>query len=60
MFTWKQNIEKKARKGSQTTGRTKNADTCQATTQDRYMAKRNRSYKHRNYDAWAKKTKALN
>lgn len=50
----------KKTKGSQSDGRNKNADTCQATTFDRFCAKRSRSYKHRDYGSWLMKTKKLN
>lgn len=36
----------------QTPGRQKGAD-CQATPQERFMAKRNRSYKHKSYSQWS-------
>ena len=56
MSTWKM---KKFRKTSafsrgQTAGSSKGAN-CKATPIQRYMAKRNRSYKHRRYAEWSEK-----
>lgn len=48
---WKSKVEQKKRKGNQTSGRTK-GDRCQADKTARFMARRNRSWKHPEYAAW--------
>jgi len=47
-------------KQSQTPGKTKNPDTCQASKMDRYFASIGRSYKHRDYSDWCKKYTRIN
>lgn len=51
---WRKNTYQKKKKGSQTAGKMK-AENCQATPLARYMARRNRSYKHRGYSNWCVK-----
>lgn len=54
MFTWKQKVLKKRKKGNRTPGRAKAAN-CQTTPLDGHMAKASRSYKHPQYGAWLQK-----
>ena len=53
MGTWKRKKFNKLRKASNTPGRQKVA-TCQASKIERYMAKRNRSWKHKRYGEWCR------
>lgn len=55
---WRKNKDRKLRCGNQTPGKAKGL-TCQASSQDRYMAKHNRSYKHPDYDTWCVKISAI-
>ncbi len=55
---WKKKVEKKLRKRSVTDGRTK-VETCHANTEDRWMTRTSRSYKHKNYRNWCAKMKLL-
>jgi hypothetical protein len=48
-FLWRHKRDKKKHKRSQTAGK----PNCQASTLDRYMCSRSRSYKHKNYAAWS-------
>ena len=52
---WSARRDLKKRSGSQTAGSVK-ADSCQASTMERYFAKSSRSYKHRDYESWLRKT----
>ena len=56
MYDWKSKKKKKAKNGSQTSGRTK-GENCHASTLDRHFAKRSRSYKHPDYSEWVAKTR---
>lgn len=60
MSTWKTKTFDKKRKGSQTPGKRKNEETCQATVDDKYFARRSRSYKDKDYWKWCAKTRKLN
>ena len=51
-FLWKKTKNEKRRQQSQTTGKQKGVH-CQATPIERYMAKRNRSWKHQEYETWS-------
>lgn len=51
MGTWKNKSISKTSKASRTPGKAKGAN-CQSTVLERYMAKRNRSYKHPSYSLW--------
>ncbi len=53
MGDWKRKKMKKERKGSQTPGSAK-GENCKATVQQRYMAKRSRSYKDPDYSNWCR------
>jgi hypothetical protein len=55
---WKRKRDKKKTKRSQTPGRDK-VETCQASAEDRWMAKTSRSYKHKQYHNWCLKMEAL-
>ena len=52
-FNWKRKVNEKKRRGSQTAG-TQKGKHCTADAKERYMAKRNRSYKHPDYEDWSK------
>lgn len=55
MINWKTRKLQKKGKGSQTPGKAKGAN-CQATPEDRYFAKRSRSYKdEKGYHDWCEK-----
>ena len=49
----------KQTKGSNTSGKMKDKDRCQASQLDKYMAKRNRSYKHPEYGTWLRKMNSI-
>ena len=53
---WCRKRDMKGKKRSVTHGREK-VLTCQATTMERYFAATSRSYKHRGYAEWMKKTR---
>lgn len=55
MGNWKSKILRKHNKGSQTPGHKKNAQRCQASPLDKWMAKASRSYKHPQYHDWCVK-----
>ena len=52
-FDWKVKKNAKKKKRSQTPGATK-GENCMADAEARYMTKRSRSYKHKNYANWFK------
>lgn len=52
--------KERIKKGSQTPGRMKNPLTCQATTEDKFYARRSRSYKDNGYAAWCAKYRKIN
>ena len=60
MGNWKTKVNRKKTKQSQTPGKAKRQDTCQATKQDKYMARRSRSYKHSEYEVWCQKYSKIN
>jgi hypothetical protein len=51
-FNWKRTKLEKLRRKAQTPGKQKGAH-CQASSLERYIAKRNRSYKHLLYEQWS-------
>jgi hypothetical protein len=53
---WCKNRDNKKTRGSQEPGKTK-GEACHASAVDRFMAKTERSYKHRDYPAWSKKVR---
>jgi hypothetical protein len=50
---WRKNTYQRKRKASRTAGIMKN-ENCKASPLERYMARRSRSYKHRDYAQWSK------
>lgn len=52
-FFWRSVRNNKGKRASRTPGRMKH-DNCKATTLERFMAKRSRSYKHPAYGDWLK------
>lgn len=56
---WRKTKKRKIAKKSQTAGTSK-VVTCQATSLERYMAKRSRSYKHRLFSSWEQRIKKWN
>lgn len=60
MTTWKSKQIKKKNRGSQTPGRQKNPETCQADALKKYFARSGRSYKHNLYSEWCKWTDKVN
>jgi hypothetical protein len=50
-FDWCKKRDKRKGKKSQTPGKMKSLN-CQATPLERYIARRNRSYKHPGYSTW--------
>lgn len=58
-FWWRSKKEHKARKGSRTSGRTK-GKFCVCSPLGKFLAKKSRSYKNKNYEAWDIKTKEAN
>lgn len=59
MSDWKINSIKKRGKGSHTPGKAK-GEKCMASVVDKYMAKRSRSYKDKDYSKWCAKYDKLN
>jgi hypothetical protein len=59
MKDWKDKIEKKKRKGSQTAGKDK-GENCTASPMKKYFAKRSRSYKHPDYEDWLEWVRKVN
>ena len=59
MASWKTRKLRKAGKRSQTAGREK-VNRCQAGPDKKYFAKSSRSYKHRGYAEWSRKTAEMN
>ena len=60
-YKWKRNKIRKEKncRICSVPGRTKGI-RCLASAEDRYMAKRSRSYKHPNYENWASRMDELN
>jgi len=52
---WSARRDKKKKGGNQTAGSVK-SENCQADAMERYFAKSSRSYKHRDYESWVRKT----
>jgi hypothetical protein len=55
-FLWRAKKTKKQSRKAQTAGSLK-GENCKAGPLDRFMAKRNRSYKHREYAGWCERMK---
>lgn len=60
MGTWKAKKLKNGGKKSQTPGRQKNPETCQADAMKKFMARSSRSYKHPQYAAWCAQCDKIN
>ena len=58
-FDWRAKKDKKKRVGNQTDGRTK-GNNCVTNAINRYIAKHNRSYKHKDYMEWCLKNNIKN
>lgn len=56
MHSWRKVTNRKKSRGNQTPGKSK-GENCKANYLDKYMAKSNRSYKHKEYPTWFRKTK---
>jgi hypothetical protein len=59
MGTWRAHYFAKLGKRSVTPG-AKKAETCKTNAMQNYFARRSRSYKHQDYDAWCTRMEALN
>lgn len=56
---WRWKRDRKKQRGSTTPGANK-GENCHASNLDRFMSKRNRSYKHKEYAGWVARVRKQN